>query len=894
MKPLSPKEIQRLWQSNPASLTYFDRLARDDAMAGDATPRHTATDFDGKTGNTVASPAITNNVMEATATAGSVEGVPHTTSSPLEVLAALQRDWVTYAHLNPLKPTPTPLSPLDFSLGDSPPPLSLLPPKVVDWEGVFALFQGGLALEAQHLCEAERTFLYTHETLSESLSQETQTFLWRALMQAEELEGFLSRRFPGLKRFSLEGSEGLLSLLASLVPALCEKGIRRCCLAMAHRGRLNVLVNLLGKPVEKLCDEFMDKEEESFLMGDVKYHKGYRNVLMSDEGGLEMTLLSNPSHLSVITPVALGAARALGRGSIAVCVHGDGAFSGQGIIMESLQMSKLPAHNSGGSLHIILDNQILFTLEGGAESRSTKEASDLAKGFDLPVLHVNGDSPDAAHRAVRLSLAYRERFQKSVVIRLCTFRRGGHSEVDEPSLTSPLLMQKVLKKPSIAASYALKSARRESLVLAERERYAAALEAGGTLSLFDTLPLYPPEPFLLPKGAPLEDEVREVGAALTYLPKGFTPHRLLSRVLSAREEMFSGERELDFGTAELLAYGVLALRGVSVRKIGEDSRRGTFSHLHSDAIDQQSGARHDFLSRLEGRVAIYNSLLSEAGVLGFEYGHALMSQGHLGVWEAQFGDFANMAQVYFDQFIASSFEKWGESAPLVCLLPHGLEGWGPDHSSARIERFLQLATPHNLRIYQPTRASQLFHALFCACLPPFRPSIIFTPKSLLRHEAASSPLCDFQTEEGFVPLYVTPNYLRTATRLLLCSGKIYHSLRQRQRFELGAAPLVLAALEQLSPFPSAALSQLIASMPKLGELVYVQEEPCNQGAFPHYLQTHLPPFLRESGIALSLVSRPRSASPAVGSHKLHLEEEERLLRAAFHPEESSIFYQRLE
>ncbi|MFH1175995.1 MAG: multifunctional oxoglutarate decarboxylase/oxoglutarate dehydrogenase thiamine pyrophosphate-binding subunit/dihydrolipoyllysine-residue succinyltransferase subunit [Acidobacteriota bacterium] len=738
------------------------------------------------------------------------------------------------------------------------------------------------------------------------------------LNAAEAFERFLHTKYLGHKRFSLEGMEALIPALDRLLTNAAASGAAEVVLGMAHRGRLNVLANTLGKSYEKIFREF-DGDLDPFSRegtGDVKYHLGATGIYESPQGkSLAITMASNPSHLEAVGPVVEGMARAaqdeLGdverERVLAILVHGDAAFSGQGVVAETLNMSALSGYRTGGTIHIVANNGIGFTT-APRDARSSVYATDVAKMVQAPIFHVNGDDPEACIRVCDLAFAFRQAFKKDVVIDLIGYRRHGHNEADEPAYTQPLMYARIRDKRSVRKLYTETLVNRGDLDLKEAEAalddFQRHLEAAFTATRETT----PPEVCLLPEESPApatppppppvdRPTLDRVLAAMTTVPGSFVVHHKLARQLQARRAMLAipereggsnhepqttnqGLRGVDWGTAELLAFGSLLLAGIPVRLSGQDSRRGTFSQRHAVLVDQTTGAEYTPLQHLDGAQApfqVLDSLLSEYAVLGFEYGYSVKREDSLVLWEAQFGDFANGAQIVIDQFIAAAEEKWNQRSRLTLLLPHGYEGQGPEHSSARLERFLQLCANANLRVAVPSTAAQHFHLLRSqAHLESPTPLVILTPKSLLRADTARSSAATL-VETVFQRVLPDPTPPERPVWLLLCSGKVaYDLLEYRRANRLDSAAMV--RVEQLYPFPATELAELVAAMPGLTELRWVQEEPQNMGAW-----SFIAPLLRETfpEAPLKCVGRAPSASPATGSARLHQAEQERLVIEAF-------------
>jgi 2-oxoglutarate dehydrogenase E1 component len=734
------------------------------------------------------------------------------------------------------------------------------------------------------------------------------------LAAAELFERFLHTKFLGQKRFGLEGAESLIPLLDTVVEDGPSVGVREVVFGMAHRGRLNVLSNILGKSLESMFSEFEDSPliDSPYGSGDVKYHKGYTNDRILKSGQrVHLSLTANPSHLEAVDPVVEGRVRAKqmragdheGATILPVLIHGDAAFAGQGIVAETLNLSKLAGYSTGGTLHVVINNQIGFTTLP-AEARSTLYCTDVAKMIQSPIFHVNGDDPDAVIHCARLALAFRQRFHQDVVIDLVCYRRHGHNEGDEPSFTQPLLYEKIRQKAPVRTLYTDKLLAKRILRLEDVERIEADLnqQLQQALDMIETKPPGPDEPYE-PRGPwmgysrTLSEHEPDTGVRIedlshiaersATLPAGFTPHRKLSALLERRRKVIAEGAAIDWGTAEALAFGSLLLEGHHVRLSGQDSTRGTFSHRHAALVDQQTGVEYAPLAHLsdsQGRFDVYDSLLSEAAALGFEYGYSLADPTTLVLWEAQFGDFANGAQVIIDQFIASAHVKWQRMSGLTMLLPHGYEGQGPEHSSARIERYLQLCADDNMQCVQCTTPAQYFHVLRRQAVRRYKsPLVIFTPKSLLRLPRATS-----QPEElahgRFQPLLDDADALEhpgAVERIVLCSGKVYYDLLEERLRRHGDArpPVALVRIEELYPWPDARVVDVLRRYAAASTVVWCQEEPENMGAFS-FVRERLRRAIGEDR-ELCYAGRPESASPAVGSPRLHKEGQTALVRAAF-------------
>jgi 2-oxoglutarate dehydrogenase E1 component len=738
-----------------------------------------------------------------------------------------------------------------------------------------------------------------------TLAPAVKKLLLEKILQAEMLEQFLATKFLGAKRFSAEGAEGFLALVEFLLDRCVSYGVRNVVIGMAHRARLNVLANIVGKPLADIFAEFRDVAVVNAGGGDVKYHLGYSADRPTPDGvPLHLSLAFNPSHLEVINTVVQGRVRAKQDRyrdfdrlrTLALLVHGDAAFAGQGVVAEALNMSELDAYHVGGTIHVIVNNQVGFTTSP-KDARSTTYCTGPARMLQIPIFHVNGEDMEAVAQTVLLATDFRQRFHRDVIVDLWTYRRHGHNEGDEPSFTQPVMYRKIAGQPTLRQRYAeellregaVTAAEVEAMIAGYRARLEEAHQASGRLAVrpgpqaFDGVwrgyeggAITGPQPAT---GVP-EVELHRAAEALAQVPQGFRVHPKLVKVLDARAEMGRGRRPLDWGAAESLALATLALDGARIRMVGQDTRRGTFSHRHAVLFDHENGIPYSPLSHLregQGTVEIRDSLLSEAAALGYEYGFSLEMPEALTVWEAQFGDFVNSAQVLVDQFLSSAEAKWTRLSGLVLLLPHGMEGQGPEHSSARLERFLELSVDDNWRVVNLTTPAQIFHALRRQVVSRYRkPLVVMAPKSLLRHPAAVSPLADLAGGTAFRP--VIPDAVadpREVTRAVLCSGKLYYDLVAAREAQ-GARHVALVRLEELYPLPAEDVRAALAPYRAGLELVWAQEEPSNMGAWD-YVHLRLSPRLSSP---LELVSRQASASPAVGSVTRHTLEQEQVLREA--------------
>ena len=738
------------------------------------------------------------------------------------------------------------------------------------------------------------------------VTDEERLRILRMLTAAEGLEKYLHTRYVGQKRFSLEGGDSLIPLLHEAIFHSGSQGVEEVVLGMAHRGRLNVLVNILGKSPALLFEEFEGnrKEDNPLRSGDVKYHLGFASDIQTPTGAVHMAMAFNPSHLEIVDPVVLGSARArqVRRGDLhhdkvmPILVHGDAAFSGQGVVMELFQMSETRGFGVGGTLHIVVNNQVGFTTSNPQDLRSTLYCSTIAKMVHAPIFHVNGDDPEAVHHVMKIACDFRIRFKRDVVIDLVCYRRHGHNEADEPAATQPLMYKKIRGMETTRRKYADQLVERglvdEAQVQALMDEYREHLDRGEQVADVVIEPRtneyaarwhdfdHVDEPCDVDTAVPLE-KIRALSDVLTTLPQGFQLHNRVKRIVEDRRKMAMGKIPVDWGFAETMAYATLIDQGSKFRLVGQDSGRGTFFHRHAVLHNQLDGATHIPLQSInpELHVTVVDSLLSEEAVLGFEYGYATAAPDTLVIWEAQFGDFANGAQVVIDQFITSGEAKWGRLCGLTLLLPHGYEGQGPEHSSARLERFLQLCANHNIQVCVPSTPAQMFHLLRRQVMQPTRkPLIVMTPKSLLRSKAATSKL-KFLTDGRFQQVIGDrgPGEAEEIKRVVFCSGKVYYDLAEKRDAE-NVREVAVMRVEQLYPFPEPDLRGFVEEFPNATEVVWCQEEPQNQGAW--YQSRHHLAACIGRGQELRYVGRPHSASPAVGYYTVHLEEQQALVNEA--------------
>jgi len=760
-----------------------------------------------------------------------------------------------------------------------------------------ATYCGTLALEFMHLQRPEeRQWLQAHlepRRGSRDLSPELRQRILLKLTEAEEFEHLLHARFVGHKRFSLEGGEALIAALDRLCSLAADQGAEEIVLGMSHRGRLNVLVTLLGLSMHEMFSKFEDLDPNSVDgSGDVKYHLGARGQHTSPSGArLSIEMINNPSHLEAVDPVTEGSTRARQdlkhdqrrQRVLPLLIHGDAAFAGQGVVVETLNLSQLGGYRTGGTVHLVVNNQIGFTT-APAGARSSLYCTDVARTVQAPIFHVNGDDPEAVVKATELALAFRTEFRKDVVVDIVCYRRHGHNEADDPSLTAPVLYRIIEQHPSVRALYAA-ALQREGLIadpeqqrreVKERLSQAASEPAGG-----------PPAaeveaPSAAAPAAASAALLQEVGIRLGELPDGFHLHPKLRAFIDKRRQAVAAQGTVDWSLAEALALGSLALEAVPVRLSGQDTGRGTFSHRHAVLYDNESGQAYIPLAHLrpdQQPVEVYDSLLSEEAALGFEFGYGMTHPRALVLWEAQFGDFVNGAQVIIDQFLAASQTKWSRTCGVTLLLPHGYEGQGPEHSSARMERFLQLSAEDNWRVVNCTTAAQYFHLLRSQGHPAQRrPLVVFTPKSLLRHPEVASPFASLCSGGFETVLADAPGDPGAVTRMLFCTGKVYYDLSKARKASAEAAATAIVRLEQIYPYPETALSQVLGRYPRARQFRWVQEEPQNMGAW-----TFMAPRLQAqlgANRELACVSRPASPSPATGSLRRHNLEQASLVEQA--------------
>jgi 2-oxoglutarate dehydrogenase E1 component len=774
-------------------------------------------------------------------------------------------------------------------------------------------YSGTIAYEIEHIAEHEKRVWLRQAieagTYRTPLTAEEKKDLLAALSRVEAFEQYLRRAFLGQKQFSIEGLDVMVPMLDEAIELAAENGAHEVVIGMAHRGRLNVLAHTLGLGYDSILREFEGEKTIDAVVatdeggtGDVKYHLGAEGTRSTPAGEITITLAANPSHLEAVDPVVEGRARAeqtdrstrygMHDPSVAlpVLIHGDASFPGQGGVAETLNLSALEGYSTGGTLHVIANNQVGFTTDP-SEGRSTRYSSDLAKGFDVPIIHVNADDPEAAISSIRLALAFRRRFESDVVVDLVGYRRHGHNEQDEAAYTQPLMAQQVAEHATVRQQFAqrlidegvLTQEEADELVrtvTSELKQAHEALKAtfGAPSAAEGTIPYSTGGEVVTAVAA---DVLRNLNNELLRVPEHFTTHPKLKTQLERRLQTIE-EGGIDWGQAEALAFGSLLVEGIPIRLTGQDTERGTFSHRHAVLHDVQTGETYTPLQNLAEQSAsfeIYNSPLSEYACLGFEYGYSVAAPEALVLWEAQFGDFVNGAQIVIDQFIVAGLSKWRETTRLTLLLPHGYEGNGPEHSSARLERFLQLAAQENIRVANPSTSAQHFHLLRRQALDAAgRPLVVMTPKGLLRLKQASSTLADL-AEGSFQQVIEDPGAKHEAvTRLILCSGKVYYDIVGHEA-RAAAEEVAVARVEQLYPFPVEPYAQLMSRYPNLREVRWVQEEPQNMGAW-RTIRHRLEAPLLERGIPLTYGGRPWRASPSEGYPTAHLREQDRIVRAA--------------
>ena len=773
------------------------------------------------------------------------------------------------------------------------------------------IYCGKIGAEFAHMSRArERLWLrkrFEQGMASDTLSDEDRLLILEQLTSAEGIERYLHTRYVGQKRFSLEGGESLIPMIDDLIQEGGKSGIREIVIGMAHRGRINVLVNILGKSPEELFEEFEGNYDLDELKGsgDVKYHKGFSADMKTPGGNVHIALAFNPSHLEIVNPVVEGSVRARQqrRGDderqevLPLLIHGDAAFSGQGVVTETFQMSQTNGFRTGGTVHVVINNQIGFTTSRPSDARSTDYCSDVAKMIEAPIFHVNSDDPEAVIFVTRLALAYRQKFRKDVVIDLVCYRRHGHNEADEPAATQPIMYSSIKGHKTTREIYAEKLIARHVIEAAGvrnlQDQYRDRLDRGepvpksslgmiGDAFTVDWSPYIDVDWHTEVDTTISPATVKRLGKAITTFPQDMRLHGRVQRIMDERVRMTNGDVAMDWGFAETMAYAALIDDGFECRLVGQDSGRGTFFHRHAVLHNQINNVEHTPLRHLTDKpnaFRVIDSLLSEEAVLGFEYGYASTEPETLVIWEGQFGDFVNGAQVVIDQFISSGEAKWSRLCGITMLLPHGYEGQGPEHSSARLERFLQLSAEHNIQVCVPSTPAQMFHMLRRQMKRPYRkPLIVMTPKSLLRHKMAVSPMTELSTGsfELLIPESGNINAKKTR-RVVFCSGKVYYDLLEAREVQ-GIDDVAIIRIEQIYPFPISEYSTLLAKYDQAEDIVWCQEEPQNQGAWyqiRHRLQEPLGEHQQ-----LYYAGRTGAAAPACGVFKVHLQQQQALVEAA--------------
>ena len=774
------------------------------------------------------------------------------------------------------------------------------------------IYCGSIGYEFMHIVDlAEKQWIQKRiepKHGNPGFEPEVQRHLLERLAAAEGLEKHLDSKYPGTKRFGLEGGESLIPLVDELIQRAGSYGVKEVVMGMAHRGRLNMLVNILGKNPADLFSEFEGRTEYK-SSGDVKYHQGFSSNIMTPGGEVHLAMAFNPSHLEIVSPVVEGSVRArqdrrkdnLGHAVVPISIHGDAAFAGQGVVMETFQMSQTRAYATGGTVHIIINNQVGFTTSRQDDARSTEYCTDVAKMVQAPIFHVNADDPEAVLFVTQLALDFRYEFKKDVVIDLVCYRRRGHNEADEPASTQPTMYQTIRQHPTTRALYADRMIS-EGVVSSEEvdemnSSYRSALDTGShvvkSLIKEPNVEMFVDwNPYLGHTWSPHYntsiklETLQALAKKVTSVPKNLTLHRQVQKIADDRQKMADGELPVDWGFAETLAYASVLTSGNRIRITGQDVGRGTFSHRHAVLRDQNSEEEYIPLRTLVAdpkMFCIYDSLLSEEAVLAFEYGYATTAPNALVIWEAQFGDFANSAQVVIDQFITSGEHKWQRLCGLTMLLPHGYEGQGPEHSSARLERFLQMCAEHNIQVCLPTTSAQVFHMLRKQVLCPLRkPLIVMSPKSLLRHKETTATLEELAEGSFQVVIDETDDNIvkKKVDRVILCSGKVYYDLRAERRSR-EIENIAIIRLEQLYPFPEADLTEAMKQYSNVSDVVWCQEEPMNQGAW-YSSQHHMRNVLQNLGSSVNLryAGREASASPAAGYPALHLKQLKAFLEQA--------------
>ncbi len=779
-------------------------------------------------------------------------------------------------------------------------------------ESLKVIYCGNIGIEYNHIMDSYERKWFQKKFESKlgkySFSIEDKLHIYERLNSAEGLAKYLAAKYPGMKRFGIDGAESLIPLVDAVIQNCGELGANQICFGMAHRGRLNLLVNVLGKLPSELFSAFdEDYEITGANTGDVKYHLGFSSNLETKGGEVHVSLNNNPSHLEIVDPVVLGSVRARQdrlnddkrQKVVPVLLHGDASFSGQGVVMESLQMSQTRGFNVGGTIHIIVNNQIGFTTSSKKDSRSTDYSTDVAKIIQAPVIHVNGDDPEMVVKAAIIACKYRKEFKKDIVIDLFCYRRRGHNEADDPSATQPLMYNKIKQHPSVLTQYE-DILIREGLISSDqtaavRSNYRKSLESG--LSVAKNLAKKPNEELWFNWDDYIDNKwwdetdtsitkksITKLGKQISNTPENFNLGSQAAKIFKDIDQMTESKIDINWGYGEMLAYASLLEQGYPIRLTGQDVRRGTFSHRHACVFDKETGKGLIPLLKIaeenNTKFDIYDSLLSEEAVLAFEYGYSATWPTGLVIWEAQFGDFANGAQVVIDQFIVSAQHKWERLSGLVMLLPHGYEGQGPEHSSARIERFLQLCASENIQVCVPSSPAQIFHLLRRQAIRKLRtPLVVISPKSLLRNPDASSKITEL-TSGSFKCVIDDDCQKNNVKKVILCSGKVFYDIKKQLNLS-EKDHIAVIRIEQLYPFPYDDLEAILKTYPNVAEIVWCQEEPSNQGAWfshRHRIQRVLDRL--KNNLEITLVSRPPAAAPAVGMMKLHLKQQEELIELA--------------
>ncbi|MGQ8363917.1 2-oxoglutarate dehydrogenase E1 component [Glaciecola sp. 1036] len=766
---------------------------------------------------------------------------------------------------------------------------------------------GSIGAEYMHITDTEqKRWLQQRIESVESkplVDRDEKVRILKGLIAADGMEKYLGSKFTGAKRFSLEGGDALIPMLKTLIREAGTQGAKEVVVGMAHRGRLNVLVNVMGKNPSVLFDEFAGKHDDSLGAGDVKYHAGYSSDFATPGGNVHLALAFNPSHLEIVNPVVMGSVRARltrresmdGSVVLPITIHGDSAIAGQGVVQETFNMSQTRGFSVGGTVRIVINNQVGFTTSKVEDTRSTQYCTDIAKMVQAPIFHVNSDDPEAVMFVTKLALDYRNKFKKDVVIDLVCYRRHGHNEADEPNATQPLMYQKIKKHPVPREIYADQLVAEGTIDKHEidkmLEEYRAALDHGAcvveewrpmTEHSVDWSPFIGHDWDTEYDASLSVERLKELGEAITNVPDGFRLQSRVNKLYNDRKAMLSGERLLDWGMAENLAYATLLAEKNDIRITGQDSGRGTFFHRHAVLHSQDDASTFIPLQNIaddQGTIEIYDSVLSEEAVMAFEYGFATAEPTALTIWEAQFGDFANGAQVVFDQFLSSGEAKWGRLCGLTVLLPHGYEGQGPEHSSARLERFLQLCADHNWQVCVPSTPAQVYNMIRRQMVRPMRkPLIVMSPKSLLRHPLAVSSLEEL-AEGKFHNVIAEIDELesKSVERVVMCSGKVYYDLLEERR-KREQSNVAIIRIEQLYPFPQEEIKEIIAPYSHVKDWVWCQEEPQNQGAW-YCSQHHFKDAIPE-GASLTYAGRKASASPAVGYAAVHSQQQKALVEDA--------------